>query len=192
MRWNRLSRPAQVTVKLSIPMFGEVTGQWAPVDAERKAAWELYVELITRVAVVQLAPGEGLLREALTSLYSLFGTTRDILRRHGPQVAPRRAEGEVSFGSLAVSVLNGAVRPLLTRWHPALLAYEATRAPGTEAVEHERGWERSAELRAELAGARHLLADLAAVLAEVSGAADLIAEHTENPETAGGGVGEGR
>ncbi|MFJ9897895.1 hypothetical protein ACIQPR_31645 [Streptomyces sp. NPDC091280] len=41
---------------------------WEPADAERSAAWESYLELITRVSVEELAPDEGFLREALSSL----------------------------------------------------------------------------------------------------------------------------
>jgi hypothetical protein len=80
----------------------KVSGVWEPESAERDAAWELYVELVTRVAVVPLGPGEGVLREALGSLYSLFGSTRDILRRGGPAVARPAPEGRLRFGYLAV------------------------------------------------------------------------------------------
>lgn len=38
------------------------------------------MELVTRIAVVPLGSGEGILREALTSLHQLFGVTREILR----------------------------------------------------------------------------------------------------------------
>ena len=38
----------------------------------------MYIELVTRIAVIELRPEEGLLREALSSLYSLFDTTRKI------------------------------------------------------------------------------------------------------------------
>jgi hypothetical protein len=95
-------RPKQVQVKLTIPFIGEISGTWEPDEAERRAAWELYVELVTRVAVVQLGPAEGLLREALSSLREMFGITREILRRYGPAVAPKSAEQEISFGYLAV------------------------------------------------------------------------------------------
>jgi hypothetical protein len=60
------------------------------------------VELVTRVAVVQLGPAEGLLGEALSSLREVFGITREILRRSGPAVAPKTAQQEISFGDLAV------------------------------------------------------------------------------------------
>src|SRR5665811_1685852 len=92
-----------------------IKGGWKPNDAERDAAWELYVELATRSAVVPLRGGEGLIREALTSLYSLFDTTRGILREYGPVLARPRPAGEYSFGQLAMLVLNFELRPLASR-----------------------------------------------------------------------------
>jgi len=86
-----------------------------PNDTERRAAWELYVELLTRISVVPLAQREGLLREALMSLYSLFDTTRQILRTHGPDIAEPKRDGEYSLGFLAVAMLNFTLRPLLAR-----------------------------------------------------------------------------
>ena len=38
---------------------GEAAGHWEPDQAERDAAWELYVELVTRIAVSQLGSGGG-------------------------------------------------------------------------------------------------------------------------------------
>ncbi|MCZ1009404.1 hypothetical protein [Streptomyces lydicus] len=184
-----MGRPAEVAVKFSVPFVGEVSGTWRPDDAERKAAWELYVELITRVSVVELGPSEGVLREALSSQYTLFHTTRDILRRYGPDVAPRSRQGDITFGSLAVTVLNAVVRPLLTRWHPALAEHEAARPPGVAPQQHEQEWEHEAELRQQLRLARHTLTDLARVLAEVAGAADLLAPTPPRiPNQAGGGL----
>ena len=120
------------------------------------------------------APAEGLLREALLSLREVFGVTREILRRYGPAVAPKTAEQELSFGYLAVGVLNGALRPLLAIWHPTLAAYEATRPEGRSPVEWERHWSRAEELRAELAATRGLLVEFARTLGEVAGAASLL------------------
>src|SRR4051794_769042 len=87
----------------------------------------LYVELVTRIAVVPLKGSEGLLREALASLYALFAITREILRRYGPELARPRPEGEYSLGELAVLVLNYQLRPLLAHWHPLLESLEAQR-----------------------------------------------------------------
>lgn len=128
------SAPAQVTAKLTIPFVGEVTGVWEPADAERTAAWQLYFQLATRVTVVPLERDEGLLREALTSLYSLYDITRGILHEHGPAVAPPVGPGRLSFGVLAMVTLNRVLRPLLTVWHPKLAAYEAMRPADQDPV----------------------------------------------------------
>jgi hypothetical protein len=169
------ARPSEISVQLAVPFIGAITGTWRPDDAEREAAWELYVELITRVTVRQLGPDQGILREALTSYYSVFATTRDILRRHGSAVAPRDREGELTFGVLAVMVLNGILRPVLEEWHGELTDYEARRPPEVSVRQHERAWEREPELRAVLARTRSALEELARLLAEVAGSADLLA-----------------
>src|SRR6266700_545024 len=97
----------ELQVSLGLPFgLGAISGSWAPDDAEQEAAWELYVELITRISVEELRPDEGLLREALSSLYSLFATTREILRRHGPAIARPKQGRDLSFGLIAVTVLN--------------------------------------------------------------------------------------
>jgi hypothetical protein len=140
------ARPKRIQVAVKLP-FLELSGDWEPDEAERNAAWEMYVELVTRVSVVELGPAEGSLREALSSLYSLFGTTRDILRRYGPSVAQPTHDGALSFGAIAIAVLNAGLRPLLADWHTQLLAYEATRPPGVSPVDHERAWEYHDKLR---------------------------------------------
>jgi len=78
------------------------------------------VELTTRIAVQPLNPEEGLLREALSSLYSIFGVTREILHKAGPSVA----KGPNSFGPVAIEVLNKGLRPFLAKWHPLLFTHE--------------------------------------------------------------------
>jgi hypothetical protein len=116
--------PSSVEVSIDLKLFS-ITGTWEPNDTERRAAWELYVELVTRVATVPLE--YGLLREALTSLYSLFSSARDILRRYGPEIAEPKRGGEPNLAFLVVSMLNLTVRPTLSRWHPELEGWEASR-----------------------------------------------------------------
>ncbi|MEU5429310.1 hypothetical protein AB0H73_27485 [Streptomyces olivoreticuli] len=183
------ARPKQITVRMAIPLLGDITGVWEPVEAERKAAWELYAELATRISTVELGPDEGFLREALSSFYSLFGTTRDILRRYGPDVAPRRGPGQITFGALAVTVLNQALRPLLATWHPRLAAYESLRPADVDPVSYERGWEHTPTLREEVARVREVLVALANALAEVAGSADLLRPATMPYPPPGGRTG---
>lgn len=176
MRRRRRGRggPSQITARLTIPFVGEISGTWEPAVAERSAAWELYLQLVTRVSVEELAADEGFLREALSSFYTFFGTTRDILHRHGPQIAPPVPPGHVSFAVLAVTVLNRVLRPLLATWHPRLAAYESQRPEGRDPVAWEREWEHADALRGAIAEVRGVLRSLARTLQEVAEVGDLI------------------
>jgi hypothetical protein len=173
-RRRRPGGPSQITARLTIPFVGEISGTWEPADAERSAAWELYLQLVTRVSVEELADDEGFLREALSSFYTFFDTTRDILRRHGPDIAPPVPPGHVSFAVLAVTVLNRVLRPLLASWHPRLAAYESQRPEGHDPVAWEREWEHADTLRGAIAEVRRALRLLARTLQEVAGVGDLI------------------
>jgi hypothetical protein len=179
-------KPQSVTVSLGLPFgLGSISGSWGPDDAERKAAWEMYVELVTRVSVEALGPSQGLLREALTSLYSLFDSTRDILRRYGPEVAIPKRGHDLSFGAIAVAVLNRALRPLLARWHPEITHYESTRGAQVSPLEHERNWNKSQDLRAALEEVRKTLVAYADLLGEVAGVPSLIQREPEPSQERG-------
>lgn len=166
--------PKSVEVKLNLHVL-EIAGTWEPNNAERQAAWELYVELVTRVSVVPMRADEGLLREALTSLYSLFATTREVLRTHGPEVAEPKRNGQYNFGYLAVAMLNFGVRPLLARWHPELEDWESRRPADRSRRDHEQVWPQADVLRATLTDTRSILAAYADLLAEACGVPSLLA-----------------
>ena len=166
--------PKSVDVKLNLHVL-EISGTWEPNDAERRAAWELYVELVTRVSVVPLREDDGLLREARSSLYSLFSTTREVLRRYGPEVAEPKKNGQYNFGYLAVAMLNYGIRPLLAGWHPALEDWESCRPADRSRRDHERAWSRAGELRAALRETRGILTAYADLLAGACGVPNLLA-----------------
>ena len=93
--------------------------RWASVelnfnDGDRLAAWDLYVEMLTRVATQRLPSESGDEETALNSIYSLFQTTREILRQHG--------RGAFHFTRIAIPVLNQVVRPFTAKWHKELLS----------------------------------------------------------------------
>src|SRR6185369_2037993 len=100
----------------------------------------MYVELVTRVSIQPLGDTEGVLREALSSLHALFGETRRILRDHGPDVARPEKKKLLSFGAIAVDVLNVWLRPFLATWHPLLSTHEGQRRPGVSHYESELTW----------------------------------------------------
>lgn len=87
--------------------------EWAPDDPDRNAAWELYVELLTRITTQRLPEGHGDEKTALDSIFSLFETTREVLKRNG--------RGCAQFTRIAVIVLNQIVRPFTAKWHRLIL-----------------------------------------------------------------------
>ena len=78
-------------------------------EADKNAAWELYVEMLTRIVTQPLPSNVGDEETALDSVYSLFPTTREILRRRG--------RGTIQFSKVAIPVLNQVVRPFTAKWH---------------------------------------------------------------------------
>jgi hypothetical protein len=155
-------KPTKVTAR--IPFRG-VTLEWETSRAESRAAWELYVELSTRIATQPLPGDGGLFREALTSLYSLFPITREILRNAGPDVGGNMP----SVGAIAVEVLNEGLRPFLTKWHPELLNWESSRSQDISPRDHERAWPDHETARRELEILRGELQVYAAALREIVG-----------------------
>jgi hypothetical protein len=137
---------------------------------QQTAAWEMYVELVTRISLEGLSADSGLLREALSSLHELFVETRRILRAHGPRVAKPEKKRLLSFGAVAVDVLNVWLRPFLAKWHPRLLDHEQVRASAVPVHQHERAWREAPTMRAELEALQRKLmsyADLLATACEI-------------------------
>jgi hypothetical protein len=142
---NKNSKTKLKKLTVNVP-FGIGSVELTPDATERNAAWSLYIELITRIAVQKLRDDEGLVREALSSLYSLFPTTRQILKDAGPNAGISRN----SVGGIAIDVLNIGLRPFLAKWHPLLQEWEAKRAENISLKEHEKSWPRERELRGEI------------------------------------------
>ena len=85
-----------------------------PKDHDRDAAWEMYVELLTRVTTQALPTEDGDEQAALNSIYSLFGITRKIIKQN-----TRHAR---EFSKIAIVVLNQIVRPFTAKWHKRAIA----------------------------------------------------------------------
>ena len=81
---------------------------------DQAAAWELYVEMLTRIVTQPLPADIGDEQTALDSVFSLFATTREILHRRG--------RNAIQFSKVAIPVLNQVVRPFTAKWHRESLA----------------------------------------------------------------------
>ena len=95
---------------------GFLAMDWAPSTQEKDAAWDLYVELVTRVATQELLPDDGDEEATLKSIFSIFESTRTTLKARG-----RKCE---RFSRIAVIVLNQKIRPFTAKWHKILQGKE--------------------------------------------------------------------
>ena len=92
-------------------------------DDDRQCAWELYTEIVTRLAVhgrsnldVSLEEqfkGE-LLTESLSSLYAFFRKMRGIMRKF--PVGKIECTDEYHLGKFTCAIMNDMLRPFLERW----------------------------------------------------------------------------
>ena len=89
--------------------LGFLEGEFAPRDPDRAAAWDLYIELLTRVATQYLPAEDGDEKTALDSVDAIFKETREVLRRHG--------SGCGEFAKLAIPELNQIICPITAKWH---------------------------------------------------------------------------
>ncbi len=138
---------------------GFLDADFSPNDQDADAAWELYVELLTRITTQALPAEDGDEAAALASVHQLFEITRAILRAPG-----RRHAG--SFAKLAIVVLNQKVRPFTARWHKKQLAGDLAKdAPFRDAT--------AAQFRTELQDLQSDLRRYARLLAEVARVEDL-------------------
>ena len=122
-------------------------------QSDRDAAWEFYVEMLTRIVTQPLPSEAGDEKTALDSVYALFGITREILRRHGRDT--------VNFSKVAIPVLNQIVRPFTAKWHKESLA-------GAFACETKRR-----EFREELENLQSELRNYNSLLAKIAEVEDL-------------------
>jgi len=107
MKWRDwLEKWGMTSLKVKV---GILETEWKPQDLDKNAAWEMYVELITRITIQPLPENTGDDATALTSVCQLFPITRKVLRRQG--------RGAIEFAKLAVIILNQKVRPFTSKWH---------------------------------------------------------------------------
>lgn len=112
MKWKEwLENWSMTSLKIST-LFLEM--DWEPKDADKDAAWELYVELLTRITTQPLVQGQGDEATALESIHSLFSTTREVIKRHGRLCS--------EFAKIAIVILNQKIRPFTAKWHKGLVA----------------------------------------------------------------------
>ena len=151
MKWQKwLENWDMTSLKIKAP-FLEM--KWNPSEPDKVAAWNLYIELLTRIITQPLAEEEGIEQTALESIHSLFPTTRSIIKENG--------RGCIEFTKLAIVMLNQKVRPFTAKWHK---------------ISVRKGFEDSdacRQFRNELGDLQKTLRVYTQMLAEMAGVEDL-------------------
>ncbi|CAA6815870.1 MAG: Unknown protein [uncultured Sulfurovum sp.] len=107
MKWKKwLENWDMTSLKIKTPFLDM---EFKPQEADKAAAWDLYIELLTRITTQPLPKEHGDEQTALNSVFALFALTRDVLKKHG-----RDAE---EFSKIAIVVLNQVIRPFTAKWH---------------------------------------------------------------------------
>jgi len=107
MKWRKWLENWDMTgLKINV---GFLDMEWEPKDADKEAAWDMYIELLIRITTQRLPIDVGDEKTALDSIYSLIPLTRDIIKQHGRDCR--------EFTKLAIVVLNQVIRPFTAKWH---------------------------------------------------------------------------
>jgi hypothetical protein len=107
MKWGKWLENWDMTSLKIKASFLEM--EWKPQDEDKAAAWELYIELLTRIATQPLDEKHGDEKTALDSVFSLFAITRQVLKSNSRNCT--------EFTKIAVVVLNQVIRPFTAKWH---------------------------------------------------------------------------
>ena len=153
----------------------------ANAGAQRRVAWSLFVETVTRSGTPPIADTEGDDGAALKSLYTLFQSTRENISKMEPtRLLPSRQQDIHTVETYALAMLNQDIRPFLSKWHPQWDAWYKI----NENVSCTR-WEHHMMFRAELKALQERIKMRAQGLGEIAGVPQIerfmpMASHSEN------------
>ena len=107
MKWNKwLEQWGMTSLRIKAPFLDM---EWRPQDSDKAAAWDLYIELLTRITTQPLEDTHGDEETALKSIYTIFPLTREIIKKSGGHC--------IEFTKIAIIVLNQKIRPFTAKWH---------------------------------------------------------------------------
>lgn len=162
-----MKRPDSVKVNLKLGgAFGalSIEGNWKVDENEKRASWELYVELSTRVATNEIKPFYSDPIEAIGSMHALFEITRELLKKYGPELVGQKRGDELSLAYISIAILNKVLRPFLSKWNIVLRKIENGFSSPNPVVQegsvlnHAKFYEELKVLQSTLEGYNELLA----------------------------------
>lgn len=114
MKWSEwIEKWKMTSLKINA---GFLEMQWAPKKEDKKAAWELYIELLTRLSknIKDLNSGEEKKEvEIINAINSLFPIIRQVIKDNG--------SGCTEFTKISILVMNQIIRPFSAKWSNKLI-----------------------------------------------------------------------
>lgn len=104
-----------IDINLSLPLINSIRGTWKVSDRERSAAWEVYIEIITRISPSRQDISRRNVASELDDLEELLNKMRDILKKYGPSVGKTDSVYDLSFAHLTLTIINVLLRPMLLK-----------------------------------------------------------------------------
>ena len=148
MKWKKWLENWDMTSLKINAVFLEM--EWDPSEPDKNAAWDLYIELLTRITTQRIDTEHGDEVTALASVFSLFDTTRKIIKTNGKDC--------IEFTKIAVVILNQKIRPFTAKWHRISVSGGFTEEATCEEFRNELS-----ELQSVLSIYTQMLADMAGV-----------------------------
>jgi hypothetical protein len=158
-------------------------------EDDRQCAWELYVELSTRVAAVGKSrdtdctnfDGE-LYIESLQSLYAFFQEARRIMRRF--PVGKLGGDKHEHLGLMISRIMSDVLRPFLEKWQVQYRHWwENESNPRLAPLERQKEFLLLAEFLEDWASVRWLMRELQRRLVKVYDLMDVVVESSETEGT---------
>ncbi|MDC9726923.1 MAG: hypothetical protein PSN35_03700 [Candidatus Thioglobus sp.] len=158
MNWGKwLEKWDMTSLKIKTPFLDM---EWKPQDEDKNAAWELYIELLTRITTQPLDEAHGDEETALKSIYSIFPLTREVIKSNGRHC--------LEFTKIAIIVLNQIIRPFTAKWHRLSVQGSFSNTQSCQ------------EFREELAELQSTLNIYTQMLGEMAGVEDDLSELQDN------------
>ena len=113
-----------INVTLNLPYIGEINGEWEPSEIEKEASWEMYISLITHTSFLKTMHEDVLILNSISAVHSIFISINTILIKYGLSIHQPKGKNQLTFGYIAILILNHALRPFVEKWRYILLKHE--------------------------------------------------------------------
>ena len=154
------------SVKLSLPSGIEV--EFEAQDIDRKIAWEIFVQIRTRIAAVDFRKNEDSLIRCNESLFTLFKSIREKIE--SLPVSRITSGNSAALVEFYISILNDGIRPFLTKWHIPVSHFHSTNGDSSlsELEVDKKFVEKNPEILVDMKKLNDRMKDISKVLLKIA------------------------